>query len=360
MGATARLNGGVTMIGPGPDDKIYPVVKLATVLNALADEGVSMEDALAGVRLSKGAISSPATRVSLNQIIECYRNADRIAHDRHFAYHAGLRFHVSAYGMYGFAILSSMNYRQTTHFALKYHQLATPLSEIHFEEESGCGIWTLTPLPHSRVNARLYKFLVEMQFGIILSLHRDVMGPSFAARELHVTYGPTDGARKYPNIFGCPVLFDQSENKFIFDAAWLDGTPKVGNEITYSTVIGLCDGLMEEFELRIGLVGQVRQVLLANLMRPMSFSDIAGHLNMSGRTLRRKLREENTSFRRLADDLRMQMAIKYLRDTDLTVEDIAEVLGFSEAANFRHAFRRWTKAEPHQFRAISGKTLVVV
>jgi AraC-like DNA-binding protein len=56
----------------------------------------------------------------------------------------------------------------------------------------------------------------------------------------------------------------------------------------------------------------------------------------------------------------MQMAIKYLRDTDLTVEDIAEVLGFSDAANFRHAFRRWTKTAPHQFRAISGKTLVVV
>ena len=348
------------MIGPGPDDKIYPVVKLATVLNALADEGVSTEDALAGVRLSKGAISSPATRVSLNQVIECYRNADRIAHDRHFAYHAGLRFHVSAYGMYGFAILSSMNYRQTIHFTMKYHQLATPLNAIHFEEERGCGIWTFTPLPHSRVNARLYKFLVEMQFGIILSLHRDVMGPSFAARELHVTYGPADDARKHPNIFGCPVLFDQSENKFIFDAAWLDGTPKLGNEIAYSTVVGLCDGLMEEFELRIGLVGQVRQILLANLMRPTSFSDIAGHLNMSARTLRRKLREENTSFRRLADDLRMQMAIKYLRDTDLTVKDIAEVLGFSDAANFRHAFRRWTKTAPHQFRAISGKTLVVV
>jgi AraC-like DNA-binding protein len=262
--------------------------------------------------------------------------------------------------MYGFAILSSMNYRHTIHFAMKYHQLATPLTEIHFEEEGGCGIWTFTPLPHSRVNARLYKFLVEMQFGTILSLHRDVMGPSFAARELHVTYGPTDDARKYPNTFGCPVLFHQSVNKFIFDAAWLDGTPKLGSEITYSMVVGLCDGLMEEFELRIGLVGQVRQILLANRMRPTSFSDIAGHLNMSARTLRRKLREENTSFRRLADDLRMQMAIKYLRDTDLTVEDIAEVLGFSDAANFRHAFRRWTKTAPHQFRAISGKTLVVV
>src|SRR3979490_1355912 len=129
------------MIGPGPDDKIYPVVKLAPVLNALADEGVSTEGALARVRLSKGAISSPSTRVSLNQIIECYRNADRIAHDRHFAYHAGLRFHVSAYGMYGFAILSSMNYRQTMQFAETYHQLATPLTQLPFQEKNGWRGW---------------------------------------------------------------------------------------------------------------------------------------------------------------------------------------------------------------------------
>ena len=109
---------------------------------------------------------------------------------------------------------------------------------------------------------------------------------------------------------------------------------------------------MEEFNLRIGLVGKVRQVLLANLMRAISFGEVAKHLNTSVRTLRRKLREEDTSFRNLADELRMQMAIKYLRDTNLTVADIAEALGFSEEANFRHAFRRWTKAAPHQFRDI--------
>jgi AraC-like DNA-binding protein len=69
--------------------------------------------------------------------------------------------------------------------------------------------------------------------------------------------------------------------------------------------------------------------------------------------LRRKLREEKTSFRNVVDELRMQMAIRYLRDTDLTVEDIAESLGFSDAANFRHAFRRWTNAAPGQFRGFA-------
>ena len=46
----------------------------------------------------------------------------------------------------------------------------------------------------------------------------------------------------------------------------------------------------------------------------------------------------------------MTVAIKYLRDTELTIEEIADALGFSDAANFRHAFRRWTKGAPQEFR----------
>jgi AraC-like DNA-binding protein len=344
------------MIKPGPDDKIYPVIKLAMIVDALAAEGIPAQDGLAGVRLSREAISSPSTRISLNQVIECYRNAAKLSRDPHFPYHTGLQFHISAYGMYGFAILSSMDYRETMHFAEKYHQLATPLTELRFKEESGCGVWTIAPMPHSRIDASLYKFLVEIQFGICISLHRDVMGPLFAARELHVTYRPPDDAVNYPNIFGCPVLFCEPENRLMFDATWLDGTPKLGNEITYTTVVELCDRLMDELQLGAGVAGKIRRVLLTDLMRPRSFGDIARAVNMSERTLRRKLREENTSFRNLADQLRMEMAIKYLRDTDLTVEAISDSLGFSDAANFRQAFRRWTKAAPHAFRDISGRS----
>ena len=344
------------MIKPSPDDKVYPVIKLATVIDALAAEGIPAQDALAGVRLSREAMSSPAMRISLNQVIECYRNAAKLSRDPHFSYHTGLRFHLSAYGMYGFAILSSMNYRQTMQFAEKYHQLATPLTELRFKEQSGCGVWTITPMPHSRIDGSLYKFLVEMQFGICVSLHRDVMGPLFAAQEFHLTYRPPDDAAKYPDIFGRPVLFGEPENRLVFDATWLDGTPKLGNDITYATVVELCDRLMDELQLSAGVAGKVRRVLLTNLKRPRSFGDIASDVNMSERTLRRKLREENTSFRNLVDQLRMEMAIKYLRDTDLSVEAISESLGFSDAANFRQAFRRWTKAAPHAFRDISGKT----
>jgi AraC-like DNA-binding protein len=331
---------------PNPDDTVYPVAKIALVLDALAAEGVPKEDALRRVRLSEASISSPATRVSLNQVIDCYSYAAERSHDPHFAYHAGLRFHVSAYGMYGFAILSSINYRQTMKFAVRYHELATPLVTMEFKEDDGCGIWLLNPLSYARIDARLYKFIVEMQFGITLSLHRS----AFFVREFQVTYSPSGDASEYAALYGAPVLFGQSANRLVFDSGWLDRAPTLGNEITYATVVRLCDAQIEEFQFRRGLVGEVRQILMKNLMRPKKFGDVAQDLNMSARTLRRKLREENSSFRQVMDELRRDIALRYLRETDLTVEEIAESLGFSDAAGFRQAFRRWTNAAPHEFR----------
>src|SRR5260370_33349225 len=67
------------------------------VIDALAAEGIPAQDALAGVRLSREAMSSPAMRISLNQVIECYRNAAKLSRDPHFSYHTGLRVFLSAH-----------------------------------------------------------------------------------------------------------------------------------------------------------------------------------------------------------------------------------------------------------------------
>src|SRR6202022_3116053 len=105
-----------------------------------------------------------------------------------------------------------------------------------------------------------------------------------------------------------------------------------------------------ELKLNTGVAGRVREIFLANLGQPTNFERVAGHLKMSSRTLRRKLEQEGTSFRELIDELRAHAAIKYVRDTNLTIEDIAFALGFSDAAAFRHAFRPWTKSAPHEYR----------
>jgi AraC-like DNA-binding protein len=344
---------GATMVEVGRDEKVYLAGELATMVGALEAEGVAPAQALEHVGLSQGDLASHATRVSLNQVLQYYRNALRLADDPHFAFRAGLRFHLSTYGMYGFAILSSTNFRQANRFAVSHQQLASPTIDMQFKETGERAEWILVPAAHPDVDAAMYRFFIELHFGALTTLHRDVMEPSFAPRELHVAYGPSDAIRDCAETLGCPVLFEQVENKFIFDASWLDGAPQLGNEATYALILSLCDRLIEEFALRAGAAGGVREALLHNLGRPASLSAVARHLKMSMRTLRRRLQDEGTSYREVAGELRTQMAIKYLRDTDLTVEEIAFSLGFSDAVSFRQAFRRWTKAAPNEFRRVA-------
>jgi AraC-like DNA-binding protein len=344
--------------GLGADDRVYPTQKIAVLLEALACEGVSAGQALAGVELSEHEVADPATRVSLTQVITCCRNAIRLSPDPMFAYRVGLRFHMPAYGMYGFAMLSSMDFRKTMRFAEQYHQLAAPLVDHAFAEEDGAGVWTITPKPYPQIDPILYRRVVELHFGIYTSLHRDMMGSEFAPRELRVTFQPPHDPDGYARALGTSVRFGQPSNQVVFDACWLDRRPGLGNAVTYSHVREVCDRLLDELQRRAGVVGSVRHLLLTRLMRDMSLEDVAGELGVSVRTLRRRLTDKETSYRQIVDDLRREMAIKYLRDTEMTVEDVAFALGFGDAANFRRAFRRWTSTTPQRFRQAGGPDTV--
>jgi AraC-like DNA-binding protein len=335
---------------PGAEERLYPAQKIAVLRDALAREGIPVGQVLATVGLSEQNVADPATRVSLTQIITFYRAAIRLSSDPMFPHHIGLQFHMSTYAMYGFAMLSSTDFRQTMRFAERYHELAAPLVDHTFAEEDGLGVWTFTPKPHPQMEPSLYRQVVEMYFGIQTSLHRDVMGAEFMPSELRVTFeAPADPAA-YAAVLGAPVLFRQPRNQLLFDANWLDHRPSLGNALTYAAVLELCDRFVDELQRRVGIVGAVRQLLLTNLMRNLSLQEVARDLGTSVRTLRRRLADQGASYRQLTDELRRDVAIGYLRETDLTVEDIAYALGFSDAANFRQAFRRWTSATPQQFR----------
>lgn len=149
---------------------------------------------------------------------------------------------------------------------------------------------------------------------------------------------------------------EQPANQLIFDAKWLDAGPALGNRITFSALTEMCDHLLEDMRRRTGIAGRIREILLQTLANRPSFAEIAELLGTTTRTLRRQLRDENASFRQLTDEVCTYIAMKYLQETAMTNEDIAFALGFSDAANFRHAFRRWTKKTPREFRLLKSAT----
>lgn len=334
----------------GPDEQVYSVFKISKIVDALKEEGVPLRAALEGIRISDAELTSPQTKVSANQIVQSYRNAIRCSRNPSFAFDVGSQFHASSFGIYGLAVLSSIDFRQAAAFAVQYYRLTAPLVEVTFEEQPSWAAWGITVLPFRQLDTALHDFIVELQFGALLCVHRDVMGPDFHLTQVQLTTQRPSGAARHAHQFGCEVLYQQPQNRLLFPAEWLDRKPSLGNPVTYAQVADLCDKLLTELKQNTGVAGKVRQVLLANLESPPDADALAGQLGLSTRTLRRRLQQEQTSYRELIDDLRAQAAIRYMRDTHLTVENVAFLLGFSDPAAFRHAFRRWTNTAPNEFR----------
>ena len=175
-------------------------------------------------------------------------------------------------------------------------------------------------------------------------------GASFAPQEIAVTYSQSHEFARTEALVGCKARFAQAANHFIFDGKWLDESAKLGNRTTYAVVVSLCDELLADLTLRTGAAGKIRASLLQDIARRPTLSATAKQVGTTARTLRRQLALQGTSSRALVDELRAQVAVKYLRETAMTNENIAVALGFSDAANFRHAFRRWTGSPPRAFR----------
>jgi AraC-like DNA-binding protein len=107
-------------------------------------------------------------------------------------------------------------------------------------------------------------------------------------------------------------------------------------------IVALCEDLLNELKLQVGIAGKIRTLLLRDIATPPTLAAVAKPLETSDRSLRRKLRQQGISFRDLLGELRKHIAPKYLRTTKLANEDIALALGFSDAATFRRAFHHWT------------------
>jgi AraC-like DNA-binding protein len=335
----------------GVGDRIYETTKLGAAFDMLISHGVAADAILRGANIPLQDVHSPQARISLKQLIIVCQNAIRLSSDRNLPYRIGASIHISTYGMYGYALLCCPDFRKAMDFATRYHALAAPLATIEFGEDKGYARWTIEPNLNAVGDSVLYRFITEMQIGIHISLMRDIMGLTFAPSEITLAYPQASDFDLPLDRVGCSVRFDQPLNQIVFKSHWLDRRADLGNKTTYPTIVALCDDLLGDLRLRIGVAGKIRAVLLRDIANPPTFEAIAKLLGANDRSLRRQLRQQGFSFRGLRDEIRTQIALKYLRNTTLANEDIALALGFSDAANFRRAFHRWTNKAPSDIRA---------
>lgn len=152
-------------------------------------------------------------------------------------------------------------------------------------------------------------------------------------------------------LFQAPVRYDQPCAGWRFDARWLE-LPVVQN--TQSLDEFLQQGpisLFVKYRDQSSVTERIRRILRRHLAEELpSLEDIGRQLAMTPQTLRRRLHEEGQGFRGIKDDLRRDAAINYLARPELTLPEIAALLGFSEASTFHRAFKHWTGVAPGEYR----------
>lgn len=263
----------------------------------------------------------------------------------------GRRYHVTAYGILGFALASSPTVRQAVDVGLRYLALSFALVDIRLEVEVGVARLVLSA---DHLDAPVRSVALARDVAAIATLREDLGAPSGTVLRVELALPrPAEPAATVPG--DVPVLWDTDASAVVLDPRELDRPLPRANAHTVAMCEAQCRELLERRKAREGVAGDVRDRLLADPAAMPDMATVAAERHVTERTLRRQLDDEGTSFRALVAEVREALATELLGTTGLTVEETAHRLGYSEPAALIHAFRRWTGTTPGAWRDESGR-----
>lgn len=344
----SQANGDPKLGSPSFEQRIYAPQSIAAIVAELAEQQHDAEGVLEGTHLAPAQLEIHTTKISYKQLDLVIRNALRLSREPGFALRAGLRMHVTAYGMYGYGLLSSGSHSEAREFAAKYIRIVGPFCDFTVSNGATTIAVTFNPMHWPDPTNDIHRFAVEFALAAHLTATRDWVGPQFAFSRVLLDYAEPLHAGLYREYFQCPVLFGQSECGY--EHVRDDTEIRLADSRTHAMTREICEELLGEVNKAGGVAADIRRILIEQPRRYPSIESIAERLEMYPRALRRKLEAEGTSYRDLLAEVRQRLAIEYLRKTQMTNEEIAGRLGYSDAANFRHAFMRWTGKNPSDFR----------
>ena len=190
---------------------------------------------------------------------------------------------------------------------------------------------------------------IDAAFAAFLKMSHLINGRTESPKRATFVHDCFGELQTYQDIFQCPIEFNAPYNELVIDRSFFDATIIVNNPEVSKMHEKLANDYLTIHE--GGFKGKVKQVIV-QLMKdgePQS-TNVAAKLNISTRTLQRRLNEIDTSFKTLLDQVREELAIKYLSRDNLSAAEVTYLLGFSDPSNFYRAFKRWRGMTPGEYK----------
>jgi AraC-like DNA-binding protein len=328
-------------------ESTLPVHYLRHIAEQIRRSGGDVTDWLGRSGLRESQLSDATLTIPYPVFEQLVVDALAVSREPALGLLVGERLLANTHGMLGYAALNSDTIRQALELLERYVPLRTSLITISHEIHAGearARFHTTQPL------GELQRPVLE---AVVLSIKNVLDTITMGSCQVGMVAFPF-AAPEYAvfarDLFSCEVRYDQQWAGFTVPVEALDVPLKLADPEAFLEASRICQRELDKLTANVSLAARVRRHLLEKQNGFPSLQVVARLVHMTPRTLHRRLLDEGTSFRELLENVRHTLAIEHVKAQRFSIEEIAYMLGYSDLANFRRAFKRWESIPPAEYR----------
>lgn len=275
--------------------------------------------------------------------------------NEYFGLQLGASLSLSASGLILQITQSSRTVEEALHYMVEFNNLGCQAMPFRLQQLD--GEWQLSVHPSPAWEAQSPVAVRHTMDGMMVFTLRQfeaLTRQRYEPRRIHFSYSRPANTKAYERLISCPIHFKQAAT-----CLWLDerqvAEPIVTSDYQLLRIlVDYAEQKLEKLHNTQGFKAKVRQavVQLATPAFP-TIEQVANNLNLSVRSLQRRLKAEQYTYQQLTDELKHQFSLEYLKKQDLSVKEIAYLLDYADASSFIRSFKRWEGSTPVEFRRSS-------
>ncbi|GAB3113437.1 AraC family transcriptional regulator [Aestuariicella hydrocarbonica] len=307
---------------------------------------------LAKLQLQRSDFESDDDQIPMSTFLLLMEEAAKYLQDPNLGLHFYQGFDQREQGVLGYALVNCKTLGEAINLVVRYYCLfQNDMSyELAIHDDKAFLSYEVTAkhLPPSRQDS-------EMTLMAVVVLIRQSVDAGWSPLEAHFQHPAPANLDEHKRVLCDKLLFNQAKNQLVFDPQILQSTLKNADLLLSQS---LTTTLEEILKLRQGSsenqwLNTLRNHIIDSLNQGApAIEDIADKMHMSRRTLQRKVSQEGITFKDLVENTRQELATNYLSASDMPLQDIAFLLGYSDINSFNRAFKRWTQHTPHEYRTL--------
>jgi AraC-like DNA-binding protein len=294
------------------------------------------------------ALDDPTARCPLTQTARLWRIAVAATGDPAFGIKVASHIKQTTFHALGYGLSASSTLKEAFERVQRYCHVASDAIEYEFTRTGPEYHFVIEPVDEVADES------VDALVAAYLRMCRSLMGHDYSPLRVEFRRAPPARVEDFQSLLRAPLQFGAARTRLVFDAEAIERRLDGGNPELARHHDAIALQYLSQIE-RHNIQARVRDVLTQRLANgEPSQEDVAELLNMSARTLQRKLGDEGTTYKEILDETRRVLALAYLSAPRHTVSDVTYLLGFSAGSSFTRAFRLWTGQSPSDWRAGTG------